>query len=92
MILLIGPESWVNPLKRLLTDRTSHSWYDVISTEKELKGVIERVEIVVCQGAYAITREQERAIVYAEHINETRVNSRPAPKRIPLTHYHITDQ
>lgn len=73
MILLIGPLSWTTQVRRLLTDRTSHSLIDVVTTSAQLRGVQKHIEVIACGGDNCSppTHDQKEAMLLAKLINAT---------------------
>lgn len=73
MILLIGPLSWTTQVRRILTDRTSHSLSDVVTTTYQLRGVNEHIEVIACDGDNCPrpTHDQQEAMLLAKLINAT---------------------
>lgn len=75
MILLIGPDSWVDNMRRLLTDRTSHTRRRVLSAkqtvEGQMRGYHEWVEIIRCDPQYYyLTSTDSLALYEADEMND----------------------
>lgn len=71
MILLVGPLRWQEELRRLLTDRTNHE-FRVVTELRDLRGVNENIEIVICDRGWEPNQHQLDIIAKAKRLNELR--------------------